>query len=234
MENTIIAHRGLHNEVIPENSLLSFKNAIKKGYPIELDVHILKDKKIVVFHDDNLKRMTGVDKKIKECSFSEIRNLLLKDSDEKIPTLEEVLNLVKGEVPLVIEFKTDVLDHSLEKEVLRFLRDYKGEVLLKSFSYKIVKFLKKNCNYKVGFLYSNIEKKKKRYNFIKRYIYKHINFNIFIKPDFISCDYHVLKNKNIKKFQKQGGEVFAWTIKSKEDLEKYKDKCDALIVENII
>ena len=60
-----IAHRGLHNNKLIENTIPAFKEAIKEKYPIELDIHLLKDKEIVVFHDDNLKRLVGIDKIIK-------------------------------------------------------------------------------------------------------------------------------------------------------------------------
>ena len=74
LRNKPIAHRGLHNKElnIPENSISAFKEAIAKGLPIELDVHLLKDGKLVVFHDDNLNRMTGLNKKIKDCNYDEI------------------------------------------------------------------------------------------------------------------------------------------------------------------
>lgn len=234
MFDKIIAHRGIHNDKVPENSLKAFDLAVSKNVPIELDVHILKDGKVVVFHDDKLKRMTSCDKRIKDCTYDEIRNLKLNDSIEKIPTLKDVLKLVNGRVPIVIEFKCDVLDHSLEKEVIKIIDNYKGELLLKSFNYKIVKYLKKNTNREVGFLYSSVENKKKKYGFLKRFIYKHIDFRLFIKPDFISCDYHMINNNNIKKYRKTGKKLFIWTIRTKEDYEKYKDKCDKLIVENII
>ena len=101
-----ISHRGVHdNDKVPENSIEAFKLAIKKGYIIELDVHLLKDNEIVVFHDDNLLRMTGVNKKIKNTTYKELQELKLLDTRYKIPKLIDVLNLVDGKVPLLIELK---------------------------------------------------------------------------------------------------------------------------------
>ena len=148
----IIAHRGIHNEAIPENSMKAFSLALKKNIPIEFDVHILKDKNIVVFHDDNLKRMTNKDKFIKECTYEEIKDLKLKNTNEKIPLLKDVLKLVDGKVLLDIELKMDVTDHSLEDGLIEILKDYNGEVILKSFDYRKVKYLKKHTNYKIGLL----------------------------------------------------------------------------------
>lgn len=80
--NKIIAHRGVFdNKSVPENSMLSFMNAIKYNYPIELDVQLTKDNKLVVFHDDNLLRMTAYDKLLQEANYSEISNLKLLNSN---------------------------------------------------------------------------------------------------------------------------------------------------------
>jgi len=94
-------HRGLHKNV-PENSLLAFKKALYRNMPIELDVRITKDSKLVVFHDANLKRMTGIDKKIEKCNYEEIENIKLNNSDEKIPLLIDVLNLINNKVLLLL------------------------------------------------------------------------------------------------------------------------------------
>lgn len=217
----IIAHRGIHNEAIPENSMKAFSLALKKNIPIEFDVHILKDKNIVVFHDDNLKRMTNKDKFIKECTYEEIKDLKLKNTDEKIPLLKDVLKLVDGKVLLDIELKMDVTDHSLEDGLIEILKDYNGEVILKSFDYRKVKYLKKHTNYKVGLLI-------KRMSGFKDFIVRNINFNIIIKPDFLACNKNMLDCKSVKTFKK---DIYIWTIKNKDELKIYKS--DYYISENI-
>lgn len=217
----IIAHRGIHNEAIPENSMKAFSLALKKNIPIEFDVHILKDKNIVVFHDDNLKRMTNKDKFIKECTYEEIKDLKLKNTDEKIPLLKDVLKLVDGKVLLDIELKMDVTDHSLEDGLIEILKDYNGEVILKSFDYRKVKYLKKHTNYKIGLLI-------KRMTGFKDFIIRNINFNILIKPDFLACNKNMLDCKSVKTFKK---DIYIWTIKNKDELKIYKS--DYYISENI-
>ena len=212
----IIAHRGIHNEAIPENSMKAFSLALKKNIPIEFDVHILKDKNIVVFHDDNLKRMTNKDKFIKE-----IKDLKLKNTNEKIPLLKDVLKLVDGKVLLDIELKMDVTDHSLEDGLIEILKDYNGEVILKSFDYRKVKYLKKHTNYKIGLLI-------KRMSGFKDFIIRNINFNILIKPDFLACNKNMLDCKSVKTFKK---DIYIWTIKNKDELKIYKS--DYYISENI-
>ena len=96
LKQNLIAHRGLHDikKGIPENSMPAFEAALKKGYLIELDIHILKDNSIVVFHDDNLKRMTGIDKKIKDLTYEEVKQYKLQKTDNYIPLLQDVLKLV--------------------------------------------------------------------------------------------------------------------------------------------
>ena len=217
----IIAHRGIHNEAIPENSMKAFSLALKKNIPIEFDVHILKDKNIVVFHDDNLKRMTNKDKFIKECTYEEIKDLKLKNTNEKIPLLKDVLKLVDGKVLLDIELKMDVTDHSLEDGLIEILKDYNGEVILKSFDFRKVKYLKKHTNYKIGLLI-------KRMSGFKDFIIRNINFNIMIKPDFLACNKNMLDCKSVKTFKK---DVYIWTIKNKDELKIYKS--DYYISENI-
>ena len=217
----LIAHRGIHNEAIPENSMKAFSLALKKNIPIEFDVHILKDKNIVVFHDDNLKRMTNKDKFSKECTYEEIKDLKLKNTDEKIPLLKDVLKLVDGKVLLDIELKMDVTDHSLEDGLIEILKDYNGEVILKSFDYRKVKYLKKHTNYKIGLLI-------KRMSGFKDFIIRNINFNILIKPDFLACNKNMLDCKSVKTFKK---DIYIWTIKNKDELKIYKS--DYYISENI-
>lgn len=102
-----IAHRGLHNKIdICENGMLAFSSAIKEGVPIELDVHLTKDNHLVVCHDSELFRTTNKKGIIEELSLKEIQDKYLLSDGGKIPTIEEVLDLVKEKVPLVIELKT--------------------------------------------------------------------------------------------------------------------------------
>lgn len=231
MKNKLIAHRGLHDKDTPENSMGALKKALEKDIAIEFDVHLLKDNKIVVFHDNNLKRMTGIDKKINELSYDEIKDIKLANSDEKIPLLEDVLKLVNGKVLLDIELKCDHEKYKLEDALIDVLKDYTGKIVLKSFDYKTVKYLKKKTSYKVGLLIKNLEGK--NINKVDRYLLKSNLFLKYIKPDFIACDYRILDYKNIKRFRTKNP-IFTWTIKDKNILEQVKDKADYYLVENII
>src|SRR5262249_31300242 len=101
-----IAHRGLHGLDVPENSLAAFRAAMRRGYAIEFDVRLAKDDVPVVFHDAALGRMTGVAGLVAETAVAALRELRLNGSEEHVPTLAEVLRVVNGRVPLLIELKT--------------------------------------------------------------------------------------------------------------------------------
>ena len=92
-KNVHYAHRGLFNSNYPENSLSAFENAVKSNYGIELDVQFTKDKKIVVFHDDNLERLTGDTRDVKDVEYKELKSLKLENTQETIPTLKEVIRI---------------------------------------------------------------------------------------------------------------------------------------------
>ena len=130
-ESYIIAHRGIHdNKTIYENTNEAFKLAIKKGYIIELDIHITKDKKIVVFHDSNTKRITKQNKIIEESTYQELNN----QNIIHIPLLSEVLELVNGKVPLLIELKQDNKVGELEINFMKIMKKYKGKYAIQSFN----------------------------------------------------------------------------------------------------
>ena len=233
LKNNIIAHRGVYNlkkDNIPENSIEAFKNAIDNNYMIELDLHVLKDDNVVVFHDKNLHRMTGIDKDIKDCTYDEIKNLKLKNTDNHIPLFKDVLELVDGKVPLLIELKHDVKVGKLEKETMKYLKKYKGEYAIMSFNPLTLLYFKKE--------YSNIirgqlayDLNDKKFNFIKRYILENMSFNFITKPDFIAYGIDSMPSKVVEKFRKKGL-VIGWTVKNDKDLEKAKKYCYNYIFED--
>ena len=130
-----IAHRGLHNEEYPENSLGAFQRCIDKNYPIELDVRLLNDNTLVVFHDDTLARMTGIDGYVSQINKEDLKNCKLNKTNFVIPTFREVLDLVDGKVPILIELKTANSSFGpLEKILTDTLTDYTGEYAVQSFN----------------------------------------------------------------------------------------------------
>ena len=130
--DTPVAHRGYHAPGIPENSMAAFCEAIQNGFTIELDVHVTKDDVLVVFHDDNLVRLTSVDKIIEDCTFAEIRKLVLEKTRERIPALAEVLDYVNGSVGLLIEIKQHPRIGNVEEILTQNLDQYPGKFAVAS------------------------------------------------------------------------------------------------------
>ena len=211
---------------IVENTLKSFQRAIDFKYIIELDVHLLKDGEIIVFHDDNLKRMTGIDKAVNTCTLKEIKKYKLKGIDN-IPTLEEALNVIQGKVPIIIELKYDQKVGKLEQKLVEYLDHYQGIFAVKSFHPLIVRwFLKNRPHYIRGQLVSQVHKTP------KEWIVWSMITNKITKPDFISCHYQILDKKRVKKFR-QKKPVLAWTIRNKKTYRQVISKADNFICENM-
>lgn len=216
----IIAHRGVHNNKdIPENSMLAFRKALEKRYAIEFDIEITKDSKLVIHHDDNLLRMTGINEKVEDMTFEEVRKLKLLNTEEKIPTFKEVLELVNGKVLLDIEIKSTKRIKEVVSLVLKELESYNGNLLLKSFDPFIVKELKKKTNkYKVGLLIMK-NSPNKGLNFLVKtgLIYK-------TSFDFLAVHKKMLNKKYYDKYI-NNYPIYVWTfnglIEAEEYLEKY-------------
>lgn len=228
LKKSLIAHRGIfNNKDVPENSLKAFQKAIEKGNIIELDVHLTKDNKVVVFHDDNLKRMTGVDGRLVDFTYPELQKLKLLNTDERIPTLEEVLELINGKVPVIIELKYDRKPGELETYLAKILDNYNGKFAVKSFHPLIIRWFKKNRpNYIRGLLVG-----KSYNNFLEKILSKNL-FLALSNPDFISVDIKALDEPKIQKLLKKYFSL-GWTVRNKEDFNKDKDKFDNLICENL-
>ena len=224
-----IAHRGLWDELIPENSMEAFKRCVDKNIPIELDIHLLKDNILIVFHDDNLKRMTGVDKLLKECTYEDVKNLKLKNTNYNIPTLKEVLELVDGKVLLDIEIKSDVDNFKICQELCKYLDEYKGNFIIKSFNpFYIGWFRIHRPNFIRGLLVSRL--KGKKMNKLFKYALFKMWFNSIVKPDFISYNYKNLPNKKIDGLRNKGVPILLFTIKENEII-NYQNDYDGWLFE---
>lgn len=227
-----IAHRGLFDrEKIPENSMLAFDKALEKGYSIEVDVNMTQDGYIVVFHDNSLKRMTGIKNDITTMTLSEIKKFKLLGTENKIPTFEDVLLQVSGKVPILIEVKPNSKYKELMEKLINLLEKYNGKYSIQSFDPRIVYWLKKNMpQISRGQISSkNIREVKSR---ILKILLGKMVFNVITKPNFVSYQYLSINEKFYKKQKNKGREVIAWTLKNKEDYEKIRDYCDMVVFEN--
>lgn len=227
-----IAHRGLHNEETAENSLLSFEKAIEKGFPIEIDVRLIDDGTVIVFHDNPLGRMTDTDGYASNLKASDLPKLHLKGSDQTIPTFEQVLELVNGQVPLLIETKVTSKIGDLESKVIDILKGYKGEFAVQSFDpYSMEYFRKHEPDIIRGQLSSYFPKGSSDLSWHKRRALSHLNVTKISDPHFISYCMLYLPNKYVTK---KGLPTLAWTVSSNADYEKVCDFCDNIIFERFI
>lgn len=224
------AHRGLHNKAIPENSLTAFANAMEKDFAIELDIRKTKDNKIVVFHDDNLKRICGIEKRIEDLSLAEIEQLNILDSEEKIPTLNEVLKLVNGKVPLLIELKPSDDKRTFCRFVLNELLTYNGRYALQSFDPRLLVYFRKFLPHIPRGMLSSCFKTTYA-PFPQRVFVRHLFMFNKVYPSFISFDASDLPNKLVSSKKVP---VLAWTIRSKTREKDIMEHVDSIIFEDYV
>ena len=228
IKGLLISHRGIfNNETIPENSVAAFHKAKNLNIPIELDVQLTKDQKVIVFHDINLKRMCGIDKYIEDVTYHELQQLTLLSSKEKIPTLKEVLELIQGKVLIDIELKKTKNVEELCNKVLEEVKNYTGEVLLKSFQPNIVRYLKKYTTRPVGLLITRFPTSKTYSYFMSSALLIQ-----YCKPDFLAINKEIIKKKRIQKYRKKIP-VFVWTITNKKELEEYFPYADSYLCNHL-
>lgn len=227
-----IAHKGLFDHQTPENSLSAFKKAIENNYIIECDVQIISDGTVVVFHDEQLSRMTNKDGYLKNLTKEDLPNYKLRDSDDCIPTLEQVLELVDGKVGILIDLKeTRNRVGQLEKAVCKLIRNYKGNVAIQSFNpLSLEWFAKHSPNVlrgQISCLFKGDEFK--GLSFIKKYLLKRMRFNRRSKPNFISYDINELPNRFVKNYADLP--IIGWTVTSQEQYRKMFNEVDNIIFE---
>lgn len=226
LKGLCIAHRGIHNDNVIENTIPAFSLALEKNIPIELDIRMLKDGNVIVYHDNNLKRLMGIDRSISSYTYDELKKINFPNTNIHIPLFEDVLDIINGKVLLVIEIKnSDVCSYKEYcKKIVSILENYSGDFVIKSFDIRIVYWFLRNTDYITGLLIA-----KRNKNFYDFLIKKKITFSI-LKPDFISVDYHIIDSKIIKDFRKKKP-VLVWTIRNVDTLNKVKDRADSYLVE---
>lgn len=232
IKNIKISHRGLYNnEDIPENSLKAFKKSIENNVAIELDVQLSKDNEVVVFHDYNLERMTGANKDVNELNYIDILDLKLLNTKEYIPTLKEVLELVDGKVPVLIEVKNEDKVGVLESEVYNIIKTYKGDMAVQAFNPFVLSWFKKNApEIARGQLSGSFEDSDLVW--YKKFLLKNLLLNFESKPAFISYEIDCLPKSIVKVQRNRNVPILGWTIKSESDIEKANINCDNIIYED--
>ena len=222
LQGFFYAHRGLHRKpAIPENSLSAFRRAAAKGYGAELDIHLLRDGGLAVFHDSELKRTTGADGIIEDLTTEELKNYTLEASDECIPCFTEVLDIFEDTAPLIIELKTYKGNaKALCEAAFKILDSYKGAYCVESFDPRCLIWLKKNRPDVIrGQLSQNYFKHKSSgLGAVVDFILTNLLSNFLTRPDFIAYRFSDRKNlSNVICTKLLGIQAVSWTIKSKAD-----------------
>ena len=227
------AHRGLHGNGVPENSLTAFRLARENGYGVELDVQMTKDKQLVVFHDGNLKRMTGADGYLRDYTYEELSKLRLLDSDEQIPLFEDVLSTL-GNTDLICEIKGDNGNKCYElcEKTLSALRNYKGSFCIESFSPFLVRWFKKNHPEIIRGQLSCDFSGDLNMSWIQRFTMTHLLVNILSRPDFVAYKHQDIDNFGVKLCKRLYKPfMVAWTAKGEEEQKSAWGSFDSVIFE---
>lgn len=232
--DTPIAHRGLHDAEhgVPENSLAAVDAARRQGYPIELDVRVLRDGGVAVFHDENLERMTGNPVVLEGEDSETIRTYRLAGTDESIPLLADVLDVIRGKVPLLIELKNFGVPGRLESAVLSALQSYDGRFAVQSFNPFSMGWFKVNAPWITrgqlsgGFVDVPLEEDLKD-------SLRSLELIDVSAPAFVGYDVRFLPFDPVTELRSHGMPVLGWTVRSQKERRRALKWCDNFIFESI-
>ncbi|MEM8649116.1 MAG: glycerophosphodiester phosphodiesterase family protein [Pseudomonadota bacterium] len=212
VKNGPIAHRALHDpsKNIYENSLSAAKSAVEHGYAIEVDLQFSKDRVPMVFHDFNLERMTGHEGKVRETDMAALKSLKLGNSEDFIPTLKDLLNLVDGKSGLVLELKgMPGDDDGFVAAVARDLENYSGDVCIMSFYHHLLRDARQYAPHlPLGLTAEGDEK----------FHQQHLKIANECDVEFVSYQLENLDCDFAQNFRKTGKPMICWTVKNEEDL----------------
>ncbi|MBU6269409.1 MAG: glycerophosphodiester phosphodiesterase [Sphingomonadales bacterium] len=206
-----VAHRGLHDARMPENSLAAFEAAVARGMGVECDVQLTADGEAVVFHDFTLDRLTGQTGAVIDRTAAGLATVALTGSGQRIPSLATMLSCIAGRAPILIEVKSR--RHwpvaRLCAAVERALGTYSGAVGVMSFDPRVGAWFRRHAPHRVrGLVYSEFEKPGLR-GMIERHcaLWR-------AKPDFVSCDVRALPAPFTARQRARGLPVTTWTVRT--------------------
>ena len=230
-----IAHRGyFDNEAgIPENSLSCFQAAIDKGFAIELDIQLSSDGVAMVFHDADLERMCGVEGKIWDYTAAELQEMKLFGTEETIPTFEETLALINGQVPLLVEYKMDKVDTAVCAAGQALLDEYDGAYAIQCFDPRALLWYKKNApEVARGQLAEEYWENEKYEGKALYFVLTYMLTNVATAPDFISYKALHKDNLSLNVCRMLGAKTACYTIKSAEELDYVNNEFDMYIFDS--
>jgi glycerophosphoryl diester phosphodiesterase len=232
--DTPIAHRGLHDigAGVPENSLAAFEAARDAGFPAELDVRLLRDGAVAVFHDENLRRLVGVDAPVAMEDSRSVAARCLAGTTQTIPLLEHVLDLIRGKVPLLIELKNFGAPGDLESAVRSALESYSGRFTVQSFNPASMAWFKSNApRFVRGHLSGGFTG-----NALDGALddsHGRLDTLPISTPAYLGCDIRGLPNETVASVRERGLPVLGWTVRSYDERRTAMTHCDNFVFEHI-
>ncbi len=228
----LYAHRGLHdgNKRVPENSVAAFRRAVEAGYGIELDVQLTADRQLVVHHDGNTRRVCGVDAEIRRTMYAVLPAL---PDGSPVPTFAEVLGLVNGRVPIIVEIKPYGNPAENAAATLEALRDYRGPYCVESFHPLIVRYFRRHAPGVVrGQLSAGGKRNPKELGLGSFVLLKYLLIDVLGRPHFVA--YSAAEDRNLSMALMK--RVFhpllvAWTIRNQAALDRAREAYDLVIFE---
>lgn len=225
------AHRGLHGPGVPENSPSAFAGAIARGMGIECDIQPSFDGQAMVFHDDTLERLTAEQGEVAKRGAEELGRIRLNGSEDTIPTLRQLLDMAAGQVPLLIEIKSD---HGASRgfvmtcrAVRRALEGYRGPHAIMSFDPRVVRWFADHSPLTVRGLVMTEEDDKAYYGTVRRHLWLW-----HARPEFLAYDIRDLPSRFAAEQRERGLPVLTWTVRSPELAERAAQHADAPIAED--
>ena len=221
------AHRGLHDAERPENTMPAFAAACEAGFGIELDVHLSRDGEVVVIHDHDLMRLAGRPDAPEDLSADELADLSILGSGYGAPRLTEVLALVDGRVPLLIELKNRGFAGPLEEATAGILRDYDGLCAVQSFSPFAVRwFMRHDAKRPRGQLSCLKSLLDTGVHWLPLFMARHLLSDFVCRPTFISYCKQYLNTWVVRHLRRGGVPILAWTVESLHEAEAAAPYCD--------
>lgn len=236
-DRTLFAHRGLHSNDsrFPENSLIAFRLAREAGYGVELDVQFTADRQVVVFHDDTLLRMCGVDRRVDELTYAQLQDLTLLDSDQRIPLLTEVLEVLDG-ATVLCEFKPmrSYTDASLCEATLPILEGYKGQFCVESFNPLMMRWFRRNAPHVIRGILSKRFTEEDKVPPTLATLLGALCTNFLSRPDFIAYQHTDCDQPFFRFCRLFRPMTLSWTIRSQGELDACNDVFDSHIFEGFL
>lgn len=224
----VYAHRGLHHEGVPENSPAAFRGAVDKGLGMECDVRLTRDGRAIVFHDATLERLTNREGVVDQLTLDELTTIHFSEGGGTLPSLKELLGIVAGRQPLLVEVKVDRGQSvsTLCRAVAHDLHGYGDKVAVMSFDPRVGAWFARHA---AGIVRGLVVTEERRSDWLES-VKRHLSL-WYARPHFLAYDIRDLPNVFAASQRRRGLPVLTWTVSSPELRERASVHADAPIAE---